>query len=88
MENRLDEFSIFGNDVNYKTYKKAVIKKLMKHGFELASITHSIENYIRDFFIDRMPVDDCVASCRDQILRSREISESINYLNSLGYLVD
>lgn len=88
MENRLDEFSIFNNDANYKSYKNAVVKHLLKLGFDASAVTHEVESYIRDFFIDRMPVSDCVAACRDCIVRNNEVTESIKYLNSMGYLVD
>lgn len=60
----LDE-TFFGAD--YKKYKKEVYKLLQKYEVDLVNNVKIIEDWIRDYFLDKMTVYDCAKSIKDNI---------------------
>lgn len=59
----IDE-SFFGS--SYEKYKKNVMKLLNKYEVELDNLKE-IEDWILDYFLDKMDVYDCAISIRDNI---------------------
>jgi hypothetical protein len=51
----------------YDKYKKAVLKLIFKYGVELNNNLNEIEDWIRDYFLDKMNVYDCAKAIRDNI---------------------
>ena len=51
----------------YDRYKKAVLKLISKYGVELNNNLNEIEDWIRDYFLDKMNVYDCAKAIRDNI---------------------
>jgi hypothetical protein len=60
----IDE-GFFGNA--YDKYKKTVLKLISKYGVELNNNLNEIEDWIRDYFLDKMNVYDCAKAIRDNI---------------------
>jgi hypothetical protein len=60
----IDE-GFFGNA--YDKYKKTVLKLISKYGVELNNNLNVIEDWIRDYFLDKMNVYDCAKAIRDNI---------------------
>jgi hypothetical protein len=60
----IDE-GFFGNA--YDKYKKTVLKFISKYGVELNNNLNEIEDWIRDYFLDKMNVYDCAKAIRDNI---------------------
>lgn len=61
----------------YKAYKEAVIKRVSKSLSITAGMQHSIESWIRDYFLDGYDVDDCVHAI------THNVHESIKYQEEL-----
>jgi endonuclease III-like uncharacterized protein len=73
----------------YNRFKAAVIKALENRKFIINKYQHLIDSYCRDFFIDKMTVDDCIACIVDAI-NSKErqaVSESKRILRENGYRI-
>lgn len=51
----------------YDRYKKTVMKLISKYGVELNNNLNVIEDWIRDYFLDKMNVYDCAQAIRDNI---------------------
>ena len=51
----------------YDRYKKSVLKLISKYGVELNNNLNVIEDWIRDYFLDKMNVYDCAKAIRDNI---------------------
>lgn len=51
----------------YEKYKKTVLKLISKYGVELNNNLNEIEDWIRDYFLDKMNVYDCAKAIRDNI---------------------
>lgn len=51
----------------YDKYKKTVLKLISKYGVELNNNLNEIEDWIRDYFLDKMIVYDCAKAIRDNI---------------------
>jgi hypothetical protein len=51
----------------YDKYKKTVLKLISKYGVELNNNLNEIEDWIRDYFLDKMNVYDCAKAIRDNI---------------------
>ena len=51
----------------YDRYKKAVLKLISKYGVELNNNLNEIEDWIRDYFLDKMNVYDCAQAIKDNI---------------------
>jgi hypothetical protein len=51
----------------YDRYKKSVLKLISKYGVELNNNLNEIEDWIRDYFLDKMNVYDCAKAIRDNI---------------------
>lgn len=65
----LDE-SLLSN--KYKRFKQAVVNKLLDAGLNVENNLHTIESWVRDYYIDGYTVDDCVAACKSYIKESKE----------------
>jgi hypothetical protein len=52
---------------DYKKYKKAVYKLLQKYEVDLVNNVKIIEDWIRDYFLDKMTAYDCAKSIKDNI---------------------
>lgn len=73
----------------YKKFKDLVVKALENRKFLIDKYQHLIDSYCRDFFIDKMTVEDCIASLVDAI-KSKErqtVSESKRILRENGYRI-
>lgn len=73
----------------YKKFKDLVVKALENRKFIIDKYQHLIDSYCRDFFIDKMTVEDCIASLVDAI-KSKErqtVSESKRILRENGYRI-
>lgn len=62
----IDE-GFFGKE--YLKYKNKVLKKLKKYGSSVWSNIGKIEKWVRDFFVNKMDPDDCVAAIIDHVLK-------------------
>jgi len=51
----------------YDKYKKSVLKLISKYGVELNNNLNEIEDWIRDYFLDKMNVYDCAQVIKDNI---------------------
>lgn len=51
----------------YDKYKKTVLKLISKYGVELNNNLNEIEDWIRDYFLDKMNVYYCAKAIRDNI---------------------
>ena len=84
---RMDE--VFFLKDKYNRFKTAVINALENRKFIIDKYQHLIDSYCRDFFIDKMTVEDCIASLVDAI-KSKErktVSESKRILRENGYRI-
>jgi len=51
----------------YEKYKNLVIKYLIRKGVEITNIMHTIDSYVRDFYLDKFKAYECAAAIYDNI---------------------
>jgi len=64
----------------YKAYKEAVLKRVSKSLTITAGMQHSVESWIRDYFLDGYDVSECAHAI------THNIHESIKYQEDLKLL--
>lgn len=59
----------------YKKYKNTVLNKLEKFGVDLEKCGKTVEDWIRDYFVDRFDEIDCARAIRDNFKRELEFNK-------------
>lgn len=49
----------------YTKYKNTVLKQISKYGVDLVKYAKEIEDWIRDYFVDKMTPFECALAIRD-----------------------
>ena len=61
----------------YEKYKNLVIKYLVRKGVEITNIMHTIDSYVRDFYLDKFKAYECADAIYDNV-QSQVKTENYN----------